>query len=414
MSIRCAIALQLALAWAGAADAQVDLLSPDTIHGVVDVGAAAANGEPSFTADGFGKSRFGGDGAVTASGGVENATLEWVPRFGWDLHAVVDLIYQPGQEHPIDIDQAYLVYKPVPTSATRFQVRAGYFYPPVSLENDFRAWGVTNTITPSAIDSWIGEEVKVAGVEVTVSHDFGDQRVGLTAGVFTLDDTAGALLAYRGWALDDTQSQANGSFDLPPLSPFLSKVQLDESYSALDIDNRAGVYGRLDWKPIDGLALNGFYYNNRGDMTGETSNMQWAWATSFWEAGGRWEADDRTTVMSQALTGHTVTGYQTSAGRFVDMDFRSAYLLGTRLVGKSAFTARVDVFDTTDLSGLSLGNTNERGWATTAAWRYPLNKFVDLRLEALRIDSDRPGRLLAGEDSYQAQTVLQSRLRLTF
>jgi hypothetical protein len=222
------------------------------------------------------------------------------------------------------------------------------------------------------------------------------------------------LLAFRGWALHDVQAQANGSFDLPPLSPFFSRVQSGESYSALDIDNRAGLYARLDWKPAPNLALNGFYYDNRGNMIGVTPDRQWAWATRFWEVGARWDIDDRTAILAQALTGRTVMGFQTPVGRFVDMDFRSAYLLGTRLVDKSAFTLRVDVFDTTDLSGLSLGDTNEQGWSATAGWRYPLNKFVDLRLEALHIDSTRPGRVLYAEAPHQVQTMLQSSLRLGF
>ena len=397
------------------ARAQVDLISASTVHGVVDVRAEAADGEPSFTSDGFGKGRYGGDGS-SVTGGVQlaNATLEWTPRFGWDWTAVVDVIAQPGQEHTVDLDQAYLVFKPTPTSGTRFQARAGLFYPPVSLENDFRAWGVTNTITPSAIDSWIGEEVKVVGAEGKVTQDLGDQKLSATLGVFSYDDTAGTLLSFRGWAVHDIQSQANGSFDLPPRAPLLDHVQSDESYSLLDIDNRAGVYGRAEWKTPDNLGLSVFYYDNRGDMTSVTPDHQWAWATHFLDLGLRWDADEKTTILGQALEGRTVMGFQTPLGRFVDMDFRSAYLLATRLVGKSAFTGRLDLFDTHDNSGLALGDTNERGWALTGAWRYPLNQFLDVRLEALHIFSDRPGRLLADEAPDQSQTILQSSLRLSF
>ena len=107
-------------------------------------------------------------------------------------------------------------------------------------------------------------------------------------------------------------------------------------------------------------------------------------------------------------------GFVTPAGRFVDMDFRSLYLLATRDVGKSAFTGRIDLFDTRDRSGPSLGDTNEHGWALTAAWRYPLSKLLDVRVEAMNIESDRPGRTLAGEAAQQSQTVLQSSLRLSF
>ena len=156
-----------------------------------------------------------------------------------------------------------MVYKPVPRSATRFQARAGLFYPPISLENDARAWGVTDTITPSAINSWIGEEVKVVGLEAPGRHDFGDQSLAATAGVFGYDDTAGTLLAFRGWALHDIQSQAYGTFDLPPLSPFIDHVQSDETYST----RRDRPSARL-LRPVGvaaapaPVALNAFYYDN--------------------------------------------------------------------------------------------------------------------------------------------------------
>jgi hypothetical protein len=409
-------AFALAGAWAGACQAQVDLISPDAIHGVVDLRVAAADGEPSFEDGGFGKSRYGGDGGASfkVTPQIANAALEWTPRFGFDVSAVIDVLAQPGQEHSVDLGQAYVVFKPVPRSATRFQLRAGLYYPPISLENDARAWGVTNTITPSAINSWIGEEVKVVGLEGKVTRDFGNQQIAATAGLFGDDDTAGTLLAYRGWALHDVLSQANGSFPLPPLAPFQSQVQDDETYSNLEIDKRVGFYGRLDWRPLPRLALNVFYYDNRGNMIGVTPDLQWAWLTTFTDVGLRWDADDRTVVLAQALWGRTVMGYPTPGGRFINMDFSSAYVLGTRTFGKSALTARLDLFDTHDNAALFLGDDNEHGWALTGAWRYPITDILDLRLEAMRIDSVRPSRALAGEAPHQAQTVLQSSLRLMF
>jgi hypothetical protein len=408
-------ALSACLAMPGFALAQTDILSADTIHGVVDLRAAWANGEPSFTQGGFGKARYGGgaNGGDSGKLQVAYAALEWAPRLSWDLSAVIDVVSQPGQEHPVDLSQAYFVYKPVPRSQTRFSIRGGLFYPPISLEHDARAWGVTNTITPSAINTWVGEEVKVVGLEGSVSTVLGDQPVKATAAVFGYDDTSGTLLSFRGWALHDIQSQANGSFPLPPRSPFLDRVQADDTYSTLEIDGRVGFYGRLEWTPTPPLTLHAFYYDNAGDRISVTPDLQWAWATRFWEAGARWDLDERTKLQAQALLGTTVMGFETPGGRFVDMDFRSAYLLATHDIGKSAFTGRLDVFDTHDRSALVLGDTNEHGWALTAAWRYPLSKMLDVRLEAVHIESDRPGRPLAGEAPRQGQDVLQSSLRLS-
>ena len=50
-------------------------------------------------------------------------------------------------------------------------------------------------------------------------------------------------------------------------------MQYDETYSTLEIDKRIGFYGRLDWRPLPRLALNAFYYNNEGNMTGVTPDL---------------------------------------------------------------------------------------------------------------------------------------------
>ena len=255
----------VACAWVSSALAQVDLLSRDTVHGVVDVRLSAADGEPSFTDEGFGKSRYGGDAKSDFKPRLEiaEAAIEWTPRLNWEWSAVVDLTAQPGQEKSVDIAQAYVVYKPVPRSNTHFGARFGLFYPPISLEHDARVWGLTNTITPSAINSWVGEEVKVVGAEASVSREFGDQELGLTAGVFGYDDTAGTLLSFRGWALHDLKSQAFGVFPLPPLSPYIQYVQDPETYSTEEIDHRLGYYARVEWRPTSAVTLDALYYDNR-------------------------------------------------------------------------------------------------------------------------------------------------------
>ncbi|HLI67098.1 MAG TPA: hypothetical protein VKU90_12100 [Caulobacteraceae bacterium] len=402
-------------AWpCAAAKAQSDIFSPQTLHGELDLRASATDGEPSFNDQGFGKLRYGGDGGSNGKSLLQVATaaVEWNPHAGWAWSGVIDLIAQPGQEHSVDVDQAYVVFKPAPRSASRFVVRAGYFYPPVSLENDGRLWSLTNTITPSAIDTWIGEEVKVVGVEATVSRSLGDQSLAATAGVFGDDDTAGTLIAYRGWALHDIQSQAFGRYKLPPLAPLIAGLQDSESYSTREIDNRLGAYVRLEWRPTPSLALHAFYYDNNGDGTDATPDQQWAWSTRFWEAGLSWDIDERTRLLAQALAGRTSLG--PANARFADVDFHAAYVLARRSVGKGAFSGRLDLFDTDDLAPRRFGDTSETGWALTGAWRYPLNRYLDVRLEALRVDSTRAARVLAGETPHQAQTEVQSSLRVSF
>jgi hypothetical protein len=403
-----------AAVWATAAAAQVDFSPADTLHGVVDLRAAASDGEPSFTTFGFGKYRYGGGdgGDFDPKVQLALAAIEWTPRFSWDWSAVVDAGHQPGQENWFDLYQAYLVFKPVPRSATRFRARIGYFYPPVSLENDARVWGVTDTITPSAINSWIGEEVKVAGAEATVSQDFGDQQLSATGALFGVDDTAGALLAYRGWSLDDLKSQPFGDMNLPPLSAAIAAYQQRQTYSNREIDDRIGYYAMVEWRTPWPLTLQAFHYDNEGDGVSETIDQQWAWATHFTDVGAIAQIGDHTRLLAQGLEGGTRIG--TSAAPLVDVDFKSAYVLVSHDFGRDTLSARVDAFETVDEAPQSPAPLGERGWAVTADWRRPLTRRLDLRVEVSHVASNRPSRIVGGEDPFQAQTQVQSSLRLTF
>ena len=417
MSLRWATSLLAAIAlshWPLPARADIDLVSSETVHGVVDLRLSGASGEPSFTEGGFGKDQYGGGGGAGLKGRLQLAegALEWTPRLNWDWSAVVDAGYQPGQEHPVDLYQAYIVNKPVPRSATHVSVRAGLFYPPVSLEHDARVWGVTNTITPSAINSWVGEELKVVGLEATVSRDFGGQQLAATVAVFGFDDTAGTLLSFRGWAFHDLKSQAFGNFDLPPLSGFEQHFQAQSTYPTLEVDHRAGYYAQLQWRPSDRVTLQALYYDNRGDAVGVTSDLQWAWATSFASGGASLQLDEHTRVLLQALSGRTIIGRPVF--RLTDVAYRSAYALISRDLGKGVVSLRGDAFETIDMANRPPVSNGERGWSLTAAWRYPLTDLLDLRLEAQHIESTRPSRVLAGEGERQVQDVLQSSLRLTF
>ena len=73
-------------------------------------------------------------------------------------------------------------------------------------------------VTPSAINSWIGEEVKVGGVEATLSTMIGEHACRLTVAAFELNDTAGTLLTFRGWALHDEKATLFGFQPLPVMN----------------------------------------------------------------------------------------------------------------------------------------------------------------------------------------------------
>jgi hypothetical protein len=159
---------------------------------------------------------------------------------------------EPGRSAIIvvDLGEAYLAYRSLPAAGPCAVGRAGAFYPQISLEHDGLDWTVPDTITPSAINSWVAEETKVAGVEATARGALLGQGVSATVGAFTHGDTSGTLLSFRGWALHDLKSPVTGRFPLPPLTPFMARRQAPRHHAAGEIDGATGYYARLEWRPV--------------------------------------------------------------------------------------------------------------------------------------------------------------------
>ncbi len=395
------------------AQAQSAIFGPQTFHGLADLRVGAADGEKSWLDGGFGKtSRSGGDDGVS----LAEAALEWKPRFNFALSGVVSAEYQPKTDPKLDLGEAYLKLRAPPQAWGRISARAGLFYPPVSMENDGVAWTNPDMLSSSAINSWIGEEVKVAGVELTYARPVGDGEVSATGAVFGWNDTAGTLLAFRGWALGGLKIGADTSVPLPPLSAFATPRQGEEDYPVRELDHRAGAYGRVEWRMPSGVSLNAFYYDNGGNLTAVDKDVQWAWRTRFLNLGLQYEPDEKTKFLAQAMTGNTRFGfpYQGTGPIWFDVDFHAAYLLVRRRMGADTVSGRLDGFGVDDRTLKAIDNNAEHGWAATAAWRHPLTSHADLVVEALHVDSNRPSRAYGAEAPRQSQNVVQSALRLSF
>ena len=421
MSMRASVAAAAALGaclcfLSTAAFAQVDLLSPDTVSGQADLRLAASDGEKSWVQGGFGATRYGGaDDGWVGHATLASADLFWKPAIG-DLSGYFDGVWQPDQRRQLDLQEGFALYKPLPRpDGWRWQARAGLMYPNISMENDGPGWTPTRTITPSAINSWVGEEVKVRAVEGQLAKRWDEQEVSAALAVFSHDDTAGTMLAWRGWSLSDVRSTAFGSLPIPQVPQAHKAFSAQDPYSvSLDeIDGRPGFYGRLEWRAPEGVTANVFYYDNAGDRT-SLKDGQWTWDTWFWNAGLRYAPDADTELLAQAMTGRTVTGFYTSRGWRVDANFDAVYLLADRKVGRDLFTGRLDWFDVRDNSFQTLDDNNERGWALTADWRHTLTDHLAVLLEALQVQSDRPARAYVGDDAYQAQTTVQAALKMSF
>jgi hypothetical protein len=404
-----------ALAWSTSALADPPRLElPADLTAVIDFRIVLTDGERSWTDGGFGRSRFGGGGANADVYAVPaEAELVWHGPIAWNLQGTLAVAAQDEQDQPVDLIEAYATWRPVPSGPTRWSVRAGMFWPPVSLEHEGPAWQVSDMITPSAINSWIGEEVKVVGVEASAAHPLGGGRITATLAVFGFNDTAGALLAFRGWALHDQKSGAFSRQTLPPLNAFMETSQPRWTTPTLEVDSRPGYYGRLSWQMAAPVTLEAFYYDNRGDPEALTSDLQWGWGTRFLNLAARVDLGSRTRILAQALVGTSEMGVEENEHYWIESRFRSAFLRLTHQMGPAALSGRFDLFDTRQRGSEVGSDDSEEGWALTAALDWHLTDQAQIILEGLHVESERGARARLGLAPRQDQEVVQASMRLT-
>ena len=396
--------------------AGTDILSASSLTVLGDIRLVAANGHTSFADGGFGKTRFSGDenGDMALRVMPIEAALLWQPRFTSTVSGNVSVMWQNDQENPVELIEAYATFIPKRGGTFDFSAKAGLYWPEISLEHATGgAWSTVYTITPSAINSWVGEEVKVMGAEGTVHAALGDQDLSLTVGAFGFNDTSGTLLSFRGWALHDMLATAFGHFELPPLNPAMTRAQAPETRSLYEIDSRVGFYGRAEWRPSSSFMINAFYYDNRGDPAAVKPSLQWGWRTRFLNLGMVADLPGNFRLIAQAMQGTTQMGFKRNGVVWVDTRFRSAFALLTHPVGAGAVSVRIEQFDTQERgSRMVHEDESENGWALTAAMRWPVWRYATLFVEALHVESDRGARFRLGLPAQEDQTVLQAALRL--
>ncbi|MDB5707008.1 MAG: hypothetical protein JWN66_4124 [Sphingomonas bacterium] len=393
---------------------ETDILSKRTLSVLLDARLVLANGHQSFVDGGLGKTRFDG----TASGDFKaravpvEADLIWAPRFTGSLSANVSAAWQRDQENDVDLLEAFVTFLPQRNGNWNFSAKAGLYWPEISLEHATGgAWSTVYTITPSAINSWVGEEVKVVGAEATVTAGLGQHEIAATGGLFGFNDTSGTLLSFRGWALQDIKATTFGHFPLPPLNSFIVHLQEGQTRSLIEIDHRVGFYGRLEWRPPWPFVLNAYYYDNRGNPKAFEATGQWGWRTRFLNVGLSADIAPGTRLIAQAMTGSTHMGFQTRGVDWVHTSFQSAFALVTHEIGRGAITGRAEIFSTREHGSQMSPNESEDGWALTGAGRLALTNSLTAFIEVLHVRSDRGTRANLGIPAFEAQTVMQAALR---
>ncbi|MDX2222283.1 MAG: hypothetical protein SFV21_06015 [Rhodospirillaceae bacterium] len=409
--------------WAGIAladDAEVAGAPALQVKGLIDARLVVTGDTVGWQSRGLGKARYGaateGDGRVLAR--IAEVSAVATAQLTWDLSAVAHLIAAPEQKNDIDVAEAFLAYKPAPTSQFGISGRAGAFFPPVSLENSGLAWTSPFTISSSAINSRVGEELRVFGAEATAFRRGEDLDLSLLGAVYYANDPAGTILSWRGWAIHDRKAAIFDEIPLAPVRIIRPGASLDEQVPHVaplaEIDDRAGYYVAARAEHHDLGMVEAIYYDNSADDR-EIQGGQWAWTTRFAAAGIKTRLPGQIDLIAQVMDGTTtVITIPQPVGPIVKAAFDSQFVLLSRDFAGHRLSLRWDRFATKDRDRFPDNNT-ENGHAWTLAYVvYPAEK-QRLTVELLHIDSTRPERSLSfGRPAAWRETQIQASYRFFF
>jgi hypothetical protein len=297
--------------------------------------------------------------------------------------------------------EIYLRYHPVSTTRFLWSVKAGAFFPPFSLENTEVGWSSYWTLTPSAINSWFGDELRTVGGEGELDWRANEGTLAFTASLFGWNDPAGVMIADRGWSMDDRPTALFSDLRLPDATLILFGARPPDTTLIFDeIDHRAGWYAGASWNDSDQWRVQVYRYDNEADSAAHDGDY-FAWRTDFWSAGAS-KTLGEFTLLAQGLTGTTAI---TPFPHFSSVtNFDSAYgLLGWER-DEWRLAARADLFRT-HTGGNSF--LSENGYALTFATSWLPRDWLRITGEVLYIDSTRDEREIEGLAPHQSDTQLQ-------
>jgi len=403
-SIREALAAALLVLPAPAVAADV------SFNGMLDARFFVPPADGSYLVGDLGKLRFGYDDG--------NASAQFVQALGEgrvlvtpELLASATARFDPNYGPAVDLLEAWVRYRPVSNSPWRWSVKAGAFFPPISLENDEIGWTDFWTLTPSAVNSWLGSEIRIIGTEGTLEWRRNGGTVTIIGSVFAWNENAGELIADRGWNLDDRVTGLYEQTRLPDASVILSgDTPPVTEHLFKQFDDRPGWYLDLSWEPegIGGFEI--MRYDNDSDPKARRRDDV-AWHTSFWDFGLQKQIGN-VTLLSQALLGSTAI--EPSSEFQLHTNFRSVYGLAGLDLDKWWLAARVEWFQTRTRAPGSLELLSEDGHAVTVSASWLPVHWLRVTSEFLVSDSTRPERALVGDAPRQIEKQFQLAMRIYF
>lgn len=374
---------------------------PLDVHAGVDVRLVSSNSDDSSLRGGYGSTRFDDDHQGLRLG---SAYMTARYRLADTVNVQGDVLgYGDGHGSALDVTQLYVSWRPFPAGPIRFSSKVGLFYPEFSMENRGHAWMPVYTITPSAINSWYGEELHALGAEATfrwLGASAGYQGdIALIAGVYGWNDPLGVAVAFHGWNFHDRQT---GLFDYLAASGNPAR----HIHELREIDGRPGFYSGLEWRHGDHLDVRWYRYDNRADPAAFHGIR--AWLTRFDILDMRWDVNEQWTVIAQALHGETLVGQQPGGSAW---HMNAWFVLLSRQLESWRLSLRRDGFNNDQYRSAGAPHAyDDKGSAWTVAAIKDFNSSWQLAAEWLRVDSTFPPRAYDG-DPEQIEQQLQLSLR---
>jgi len=345
---------------------------------LLDLRVVRGGAAPSWTDSGPGKPRYGGE---STADGFERKTrfvlsqlaIELGAALPWDMRAELQFNIQPdvaGDYEPWLIDA--FVRKEWGDQADGWGLQTGIMSVPFSLEHVGPAWTPEYSISASALDTWLWEEINLTGVEGDWWHvTRGGLRLGMTLGAGYGPDQLGRLLALRGFTIGDQVSGHNTYLPLPNGN----RTDIVE-----ERDHRPAAY---TWISVgdagDRAALRLGYLDNFADQDADGS-----WHTRLATIGTIIHPWPRLDLVVQYLRGKALVRATSN-----DSSMRAFYALLSQHYNGHRFTIRYDEFRVNDLDG---GNsTRESGDGVTVAYLYEWGLRHRVAAEYIWLNSDRPG-----------------------
>ncbi|MEM1189689.1 MAG: hypothetical protein AAGA95_05535 [Pseudomonadota bacterium] len=389
----------------GASSAPALELTRSELSGLVQLSAVHADPLRSFINSGTGVVRYD-DSGVQLQQSVLRLETDFGNAFSSDI---VANYYQDGDLH-LGLTQAALLWKPVSAGKLRTRARAGFFYPRMSAENVDLGWLSPYTYTQSAINSWIGEELRVLGVEGSVYSPGRSRRSPwsweLTGAIYGGNDPFGTIISWRGFATHDRQSLHHDRLQFAPYPPVIDEITFQgpawvEPFH--EIDNRLGGYAGFHLRYRNQLDLRLYRYDNNANPKAVNQQQLYAWDTRFNSIALRYDPAPGTRVLAQWMGGSSDMGEH-----LVGIGFDSFYLMLSQRLGEHRVSLRYDFWDVDESDLYARDANSSEGDALTAAWRWNLDKQWQLGFEYHLNVNSAENRVSVGEaiDARQQQALV--------